>query len=318
MELLTKELMRKSIYSMLLFPCMAIAFSFSACGEEHIEQSMGITIPTGTDQDENSSDSDESSSNNYVLLSATEISSVNVALDEFSNPIYEVYRGRSVLKSYDRYDEASYCTFTYSLPYNVAMHCPSLYDVECTVNEKGLISEAAIGRELHIYEYDSRNRPVMITVQYGSLVVQFVELAYDDKFNIIGYKKTDDEGKIIDEAEIEYTTIPSKAIPLQCLDVSVGDIFGCFYEWPFIEMGLYGNVIPLYLIQRIVYTDGAEIEFDYTLDRNGYVTRMVKKNYGASKTYISTWNFEWKEVSTPSYTNWLFSDVTSPYYRYLQ
>ena len=63
---------------------------------------------------------------------------------------------------------------------------------------------------------------------------------------------------------------------------------------------------------------GAEIEFDYTLDRNGYVTRMVKKNYGASKTYISTWNFEWKEVSTPSYTNWLFSDVTSPYYRYLQ
>ena len=41
--------MRKSIYSMLLFPCMAIAFSFSACGEEHIEQSMGITIPTGTD-----------------------------------------------------------------------------------------------------------------------------------------------------------------------------------------------------------------------------------------------------------------------------
>lgn len=62
---------------------------------------------------------------------------------------------------------------------------------------------------------------------------------------------------------------------------------------------------------------GFEFEYDYTLDKNGYVETMTQIRYDASETFFSTYTFEWTPVSTPSYTNWLFSDIGSPYYRYL-
>lgn len=314
--------MKNFINLLPLLSCMIMAFILSACKEDNIEQSVDLTIPDDTNQ-EDPSNSDEPSSNNYVLLSATEKSvNLNITTLELSNPIYEIdkWSGKTVLKSYDKYGESSYYSFIYELPDNVTCYCPSLYDIECTLNSRHLISETKIGRESYIYEYDSRNRPITITSQYGTSAQskQTVSLTYDNTFNIISKKMTDYKGEILDEISVEYTAIPAKTIPLQCLDVTVGNIFDHFHKWPFTETGLYGNVIPLYLIQRIIYSNGREIEFDYTLDNKGYVIEMIKKVYGASSTSISIWNFEWKSVSTPSYTNWLFSDITSPYYRYLQ
>lgn len=72
----------------------------------------------------------------------------------------------------------------------------------------------------------------------------------------------------------------------------------------------------MYLVDKISYND-TEIVYDYTLDKNGYVIKMVETKYLVSGTYINTYTFEWRAVSTLSYSNWLFSDIGSPYYRYL-
>ena len=266
----------------------------------------------------------ESINSSYVLFAATEKtrypSGTTITTNCFDNPVYEVnsWNGKTVLKSYDKYSDSPYCTFTYALPKRIDCNS-TISDMECTINTTGLISQEKIGHQLNTYKYDSKNRLTEIKVQYGS-EVQVERLTYDNTYNIVSYKRMR-EGTILGEAIIEYTTIPAKSIPLQSFDISFGSIFSEFCNWSLLEMGFYGNTIPLNLVKRILYTSSsgeeAEKVYEYTLNESGYVVEILEMDHRASETFVKTWSFEWEEVVTPSYTNWLFSDMGSPYYRYL-
>ncbi len=307
--------------------CLGISV-LSSCSkdDDEIDSRPPIKEENGNISNENNgnnTDSDDPTPGNYVLLSAIEktrlSSGTTTTTNCFNNPVYEVnnWNGKTVLKSYDKYRDSPYCTFSYSLPKMIDCHSVT-YDTEYTINIADLISQEKIGQQLNTYKYDSKNRLAEIKSQYGS-EIQVEQLTYDDKYNIVSYKRKR-EKEILDEAIIEYTTIPAKSIPLQSLGISAGNVFSDICNWSLLEMGFYGNTIPLYLVKRILYSSsGEEIElvYEYTLNKNGYVTEMIEMDYRADMTFVNTWNFEWKEVATPSYTNWLFSDMGSPYYRYL-
>jgi len=271
--------------------------------------------------DNEDSESDDTSNAICVLASVVSESRLpsgtTTTTKIFESPIYEVnkWNSQTVLKSYK--NEGSSYSFVYDLP-NKVFYYPPYYDVECILSA-GLISEVKIGGESHTFEYDNKRRLISRTLQYGS-EIQVEEFTYDGKFNMVGYKRTRND-EILYEAEIEYTKTPAKTIPLQCLDSSFGNVFNdVFSGWSFLEMGLYGNTIPLYLIERILYkSSGEEVEkvFEYSLNRTGYVVEMVEMDYRSSGTFITTYTFDWEAVSVPTYTNWLFSDIASPYYRYL-
>lgn len=271
--------------------------------------------------DNEDSESDDTSNAICVLASVVSESRLpsgtTTTTKIFESPIYEVnkWNSQTVLKSYE--NEGSSYSFVYDLP-NKVFYYPPYYDVECILSA-GLISEVKIGGESHTFEYDNKRRLISRTLQYGS-EIQVEEFTYDGKFNMVGYKRTRND-EILYEAEIEYTKTPAKTIPLQCLDSSFGNVFNdVFSGWSFLEMGLYGNTIPLYLIERILYkSSGEEVEkvFEYSLNRTGYVVEMVEMDYRSSGTFITTYTFDWEAVSVPTYTNWLFLDIASPYYRYL-
>lgn len=303
---------------------LALVIALSSCGEDEPNESDDLFEPEipENNQENDNTQSEESMSGNYVLYSAVEktiyASGGAITMQQFCNPEYEVnpWSGRTVLKSYDKYNDCPYCTFTYNLPNSVCFES-STNKMNCTLNIKGLISTAETHWESYDFEYDAKNRLTSATIKVASEIHE-KKYSYDNLYNIIGYKRILN-GEVINETKVEYTTILAKTIPLQLL---AGNEMWLLFEVPFMEMGLYGNSIPLYLIDRIVTksSTGEEIEtvYEYKLNSNGYVEEMTAMDYRASQTFISKWEFEWLEVSTPSYTNWLFSDITSPYYRYIK
>lgn len=313
--------MRKLFYY--LFATM-LCSGFAACGtednnENEVENEWN---ENDTPEDDKDPENDDASDAICVLASVVKEdrlpSGTTTTTKIFDSPIYEVnkWNSRTVLKSYK--SSGSSYSFVYDLPNSVSYY-PPYYDMECTLNSGGIISEAKIGRESHTFEYDNKHRLICRTMRYGS-EIQVEEFSYDGKYNMVGYKRTRND-EILCEAEIEYSTIPAKTIPLQCFDSSFGSVFNdVFSGWSFLEMGLYGNTIPLYLIERIVYkSSDEEVEktFEYSLNRSGYVVEMVEMDYRSSGTFITTYAFDWEAVSVSTYTNWLFSDIASPYYRYL-
>jgi len=306
---------------------MAMLFIFSACGEDNTNTKDEPDAPEQVDQENEPDAPGSQTPAYYVLLSVTErerMANGNIFNRYlFRNPVYEINgwtgAAKTVLESYERYDE-SVQRFIYSMPNNITYYDGAKKDMEYTLTSSDRISNVMIGRESHTFEYDSKGRLVAEIARYGSLPErQIEEYTYDDRYNMIGYKRSNDD-ELVKEYKIEYTSIPAKTIPLQCFDNSIADIFSPLYsDWPLLEMGLYGNTIPLYLVDRIVSVPdgGIERQFDYKLDKNGYVVEMTEMSYSSSGTVISTYNFEWKPVSVPSYTNWLFHDIGSPYYRYL-
>lgn len=303
------------------------AFGLISCGES------GNNPPSELEEDNsnNNQDLDESedevSNDNYVLHSVVETTRIStgetVVTKNFYNPVYEVstWSGRTMLKSYDKYTESPYSQFQYALPDAVTIYNSS-FTMECSLNSKSIVM-AKIGREKYVYEYDTKNRLIKITSQYGDLDhdIHIREFKYDSTFNLIGYKLFIDN-TLAEEAEIEYSTVVAKTIPLQCYDSSYGNIFSYFGDADLLAMGFFGNSIPLYLVKRILFKDYStnsenEKVFEYEVNQQGYVVEMVMMDYRVTQTFISTWKFEWEKVLTPSYVNWLFSDITSPYYRYL-
>ena len=308
----------KAIKILSVMLCLVASMTFAACGDDDGgEPPMDEEEEFYPGDDSSGDESDEPASGYYVLLSATEESSnLGITSNQFSNPVYDVeyMRGRytTVLKSY------AGCSLTYSS--NSVSFSDGSMDEEYTIDEYSeYVSSAQFGRhENHEYEYDSKGRLITETIRYGSEEWEKTFL-YDNRFNVIEYQYSK-SGEELYKAEIEYTSIPAKTIPMQSLETFTGNPF-CM-NWVLTEAGFFGNSIPLYLVSSIVVTDlsdGSEVEYeyDYTLNRMGYVVEMTEMKYTVSKTYISTWYFEWKNADRPSYTNWLFSDETSPYYRYL-
>ena len=310
--------MEKFLERISLCGCVfALVIALSSCGEDEPNGSDDLFEPEipENNQENDNTQSEESMSGNYVLYSAVEktiyASGGAITMQQFCNPEYEVnpWSGRTVLKSLNGY------VFTYDFPNSV-----STTEMSCTLNIAGLISSAETHWESYDFEYDAKNRLTSATIKVASEIHE-KKYSYDNLYNIIGYKRILN-GEVINETKVEYTTILAKTIPLQLLDASARNEMWLLFKVPFMEIGLYGNSIPLYLIDRIVTktSTGEEIEtvYEYKLNSNGYVEEMTVMDYLASQTFISKWEFEWLEVSTPSYTNWLFSDITSPYYRYIK
>lgn len=316
----------KSIVKYLLFASimLPIGFTIQSCerDNEHISDHK---LPEDIKSDSDDPNPGEASGN-YVLLSVTEKniypSGMVLTNKNFSNPFYKVesYTGRTVLESYDMFDGSRHYEYTYSVRENsiVCSHGTGLYDTyEYTLNSDKRIVKAECDEELYSYSYDSRNRLISINSSYAGSNHQIEELSYDDKYNVIGYTRKGENGETLRKAIIEYTTYPTKSMPWNYYDV-LSDIRIDSY---LLEQGFFGNTIPIYLVKRIAFnSSGSESErvYEYTLDKNGYVIEMREIDFRTDMKFITTWNFEWKEVSIPSYSNWLFSDVASPYYRYLQ
>ena len=302
-------MMKRLFFYLQLFLLSLCTVSCEDAGDDLVESDN--TEETSPDEPNDNKNAET----NFVLASVmkeTRYSTHTSVMETFKNPKYEVngWNKRTVLKSYK--SGSSVYNYVYDLPNSVQCFS-SVYDIECTLNIKGLISEAKIGREVHTFKYDNKNRLIELIQQYGS-EANLIEYTYDSKYNMVCCKRNDRE------LQIEYTAIPAKTIPMQWLVNTSEGLFGST-EFPFLEMGLYGNTIPLHLIDRIVckWYDGDEYEkvYEYTLDENGYVVQMTEMDYRASETFVTTYTFEWQPVGVPTYTNWLFSDITSPYYRYL-
>lgn len=312
-------------YCLLTSIIISIEFTIQSC-EKNDEDSGKHKPSDEIEHGDGYSNTEESSSKNYVLLSVTEkirnpsgMTSMSIY---FSNPIYNVesWTGKTVLESYDWLDGARHYNYAFFVSDNsiTCSHGTEKHDTfEYILNSDKRIVKAECGAELYSYSYDSRNRLTTIKSSFAGSASQVEELSYDDKYNLIGYKRKDENEEIFEFATIEYTTYPTKSMPWEYYDV-LSDI--CIDSY-LLEQGFFGNTIPMYLVKRIVLNSlGAESEkiYEYTLDKNGYVIEMIEMDYRTDMTFITTWNFEWKEVSVPSYSNWLFSDVGSPYYRYLQ
>lgn len=298
-------------FSMML--CLMASTGFVSCSDDD-----GDAKEPPLDEEEEilpGGEPDEPIYGHYVLQSITEIdSNLGITLEQFSNPKYgvEYMRGQymTILESYEPNG-----SLTYSLPESI-LWGDSKYELD---EYTGYITSSQYGRhETHDYEYDSKGRLTTEIVKYGSEKWEET-FVYDNRFNIVEYRYSHN-GEELYKTEIKYTTIPAKTIPLQSF--TLGGISNPFPKWVLTEAGFFGNSIPMCLVSNIVITDlsdgsETEIEYGYTLNRMGYVVEMKEKKYTTSKTYIYTWQFEWKEVNRPSYTNWLFSDESSPYYRYL-
>ncbi len=285
--------------------------------KKETDVSLNPNDPNYPNDPDNPDNPNSPTSGNYVLASIKETerfpngTTLNKLI--FSNPIYNVVSDYNVITSYKN--------FTGDIKYNYLSgnsmtcdpHWNSFYSCSLT---RGLISEIVINQlEKETFEYDSKYRLISVTTQEGADT--YSETFSYDGYNVIGSKYSKNN-VFVSETKIEYTTIPAKTIPLQFFDDPMlhGMVF--FHEpyWVFMEKGAFGNSIPMYLIHRITYGD-YEIIYDYTLNKNGYVVKMETKRYQAGGSYFSTYSIEWQEVGVPSYTNWLFSDIGSPYYRYL-
>ena len=130
------------------------------------------------------------------------------------------------------------------------------------------------------------------------------------------------DGKVKTEAQFFYNDIKAKTIPLQAYLTADFNLPGG-YNTPLYEGGFYGVSIPTNLISRIIlkqpYLNDFETEYtyDYKLDSDGYVADMTEHRYDNTQTFISKYKYTWEPVITKSYTNWLFNDIRSPYYRIL-
>lgn len=136
---------------------------------------------------------------------------------------------------------------------------------------------------------------LVLSLCLSSLIYAQDVFELDDGSSIISKVVERNDG-VLYKAEIEYSTISARNIPLQCFDSSFGNIFhDAFSGWVFLEIGLYGNSISLYLIERFVYKSSdeeVEMVFEYLLNKNEYVVEMVDMDCRASGTFTTTYTFD--------------------------
>lgn len=330
--------MEKLFYRLFLASVIAMSLFFTSCGDDEPDEPEipGISQPPDTpnhpDTPETPDQPGPTIRQNKVLLSATvrERSSSGWTTEqmEFHSPEYSVnrYNKYTILESYSSGDTSPYSEFSYNLPTKVRLiplgdeRLYRDYTLGDYLNHLLIKEYQSVGSPKHTFEYDTKRRVKSCYVEEKNSKSTY-EYTFDNTFNMIGCRRIID-GEIFYKSEISYTTIPAKTIPLQLLDVSSSDIFLLAeVDWPLMEAGFYGNSIPLYLVDSVIFTynSGEEVEFtyDYELDKDGYVTSMECRKYTNTGTSIDKWTFTWQSVTTPSYTNWLFGDEGSPYYRYL-
>lgn len=268
------------------------------------------------------------SANPYkILLNVTESFSYSSG-NNYENNVYHTnkyevneWSKKTVITSFTKSGDDAW-EYTYNLPYTISF---SVYGVNNKLTLSDVYQfvakqEATTGSEpSYYYTYDSKARLVECISSAGSRIVY----DYDDNYNIIKITKYRDN-KLMEECKISYNDKISKTIPLQSYAVGLNnfDLPG-EYNINLYEAGFYGVSIPINLISNVIVDSYIgdyqryEYEYDYTFDSDGYVDTMTTHRYDNTETFITTYKFTWEPISVYTYTNWLFNDVRSPYYRLL-
>lgn len=302
----------------LLFMGLTLSCTLTACGDDDPPASDDKPITPVTPDTPDDPEPEEPSSKYMVISSIIDTDNLSgVPLEKFASPKYGVasWLGKTVLEGYDTY------TFKYNFPKTATMKCDYEYGsddiIDYTLATDHVTSFTGINSGDGELVYDSKMRLTTVKVALGSLRWEY-SYKYDNTFNIIESKATH-QGEVLkyNSAKINYTTIPAKCAPLQWL-VSPTSVMDVTKPWAFFEAGLFGNTMPLYLIDSVIFDDGTEVEYSYITNRDGYVTQMREDKYMPNYHYIHTYDITWESVSTPTYSNWLFNDESSPYSRYLK
>lgn len=304
-------------FMMALMLSMSFSSILLSCGDDDDEQSpQGNNISNNKD----GTDTVKTDKSGYYIIKTinkeTRYPSGSIYNStEVETPVYTVnsWLGKTVMTSYN--GTSGKYEFTYSFPNNITCTRPYTKDKFVYSLDNGLVKKMDVGRESTTYEYDSRNRLTSATYQYGDAIETMTDTYTYDGYNMVEYKRTRDNDTLF-YTKIEYTQIPAKTIPFQFFCDGLSGLFSIF-DWTVMETGAFGNSIPVYLIKKII--DGeTERVYEYEFDKNNNVIEMKETRYDVSSTFISTFQIEWEAVSRPSYTNWLFSDQGSPYYRYIK
>lgn len=300
----------------LLFMGLTLSCALTACGDDDPpasddKPSNPVTPDTPDDPEP------EAPSSKYMIISSIiETDNLSgVPREIFANPKYNIapWLRKTVLEGYDTY------TFKYNFPRTATMKCDYEYGsddiIDYTLATDHVTSFTGINSGDGELVYDSKMRLITVKIALGSKRWEYSYM-YDNTFNITEYKATH-QGDVIESAKINYTSIPAKCAPLQWM-FSTPYLMPDTQPWAFFEAGLFGNTMPLYLIDSVTFGDGTEVEYSYITNHDGYVTQMREDKYMPNYHYITTYDITWESVSTPTYSNWLFNDESSPYSRYLK
>lgn len=296
--------------------------SISSCGgEDEPAPVVPAPVPGGDDGEDDGGGDDypsgpsDGSSEYMVIASVMETTRYPdgriIENQLLSNPVYETaqWLGKTVLTSYESYSDWSY---TYDFPNKAVMKSGSAV---CTYKlDYDYATDFTSRDEDGTFQYDNKGRMTVATISYGSQTSED-RYTYDRAYNVVRYERVTNGHSGLG-CDISYTDINAKCAPLQWL-VGSGDWSSVLRPWAFYEAGIFRNSLPSKLVDAISQDDGVEIEYDYRLNDNGYVTRMVEHKFMSSGTYITTYDIKWRKTSIPSFSNWLFNDEGSPYYRIL-
>lgn len=284
-----------------------------ACGKNEVEEPEPGPGPVPPDN--NTGELKEQCMVIKSITCRTRYPNGSYVTDELSNFNYETepYSQKTVLTSYkdNRYK--------YSLPEEVINSSGSSNtEYQFAAIGRTRIASYKSGWTVGKYDYDSAGRLITITETEFSDIAKRT-YTYDNTYNIIRYERTFN-GRRTDAATIHYTSIKAKCAPLQILtEKSVFSLTSYTEPWAFFDAGLFENSLPLYLIDKIVHDNGTEFQYKYTTNQEGYVTQMEEYKYLTDGVYISTYDIVWEPVNNGSvtYSYWLYKDIGSPYYRYL-
>lgn len=318
--------MKKFIFSLLpIFMVAALCMCLTSCGGGDDDPNLSDPPVVTGNENQNGEQTTGSTSNYYVVQSIIEESRLpsgtTTVSTIYSDPVYEqsATDGRPRIKSYN--DRSDKITFTYSANGILESSTNSLIrDLNYTLETGFSLNTGRISKyvyeygdgEIHTCEYDSKNRLIKEKITFGSEVTNDT-YTYDDAYNMIGYQRTRGTSTL-QKKTIEYTTIRAKHIPLRDGVKDGLDHWGVLDD-----IGAFGHSVPMYLIKRVINALSGEVEkdYDYILDNNGYVTKIVEYNYGSTGTSINTYIVKWTPSNTkPSYASWLLNDIGSPYTRY--
>lgn len=315
--------MEKLLKFLMLLFISTLSLTFTSCGDDN-PTTVIPQEPVEPDDQKPASTAHP----NKILLNIVESYSYSQGttyeMNVYHTNKYEVnnWSKRTVITSFTLSGDDPW-EYYYNLPYSISFSYWG-FNNKLTLSDQYVFvekQEGTAGSEpSYYYTYDSKARLVERTMSVGSRIVY----DYDDNYNIIKISKYRD-GKLEQECKITYNDKISKTIPLQCYATGMNNFnLPGEYNVNLYEAGFYGVSIPINLMSRVIVDSyigdcqRTEYEYKYTFDSDGYVETMTEYRYDNIETFISKYKFTWEPVSVSTYTNWLFNDVRSPYYRLLQ
>lgn len=302
--------------------CAIIAPAFVSCGDD---EPLEVITPEEPATPEEPEEPTPSTPVKKILLKVTDRNSFTDGTS-YVHTAYEVekyevnkWSNQTVVI---QFSTGTKFIYKYDLPYSISLDFAG-EEINNKLNNMFIESQEAptLSGDNYQYIYDSKARLSECRGSLGSRVVY----NYDNNYNIVKITNFSNDEKTM-EINISYNDLKSKTIPLQAYEIGfgVGGYLPGFYNINLYEAGFYGVSIPINLMARasVTYTSSSlnsyDVEYEYTFDADGYVDTMTEYRFTKTETFIDNYSFTWGQVSANTYTNWLFNDIRSPYYRLLQ